>query len=798
VEEATPSPSPPPQIRRALAVPDEGATPAPSPEKSPATAAPETSAANDGESPATRQITYANALFGRKMYDLAVPEYEKFLGLYPQSPQRAAANFFMGECYRALGRTTAARTSFQTVLSDFEQSEYAGPAAYGIAEILFNEKDYLSALSLFHRAAGKIKEASLALSARYFEARCLENLDRKDEARDLYQQIVAAKDSNPYKDDSRTAIASIFLASGRKSEALKQLEALANETAKPATKAEATVRAGLIAIDLQQPEKTGKLDRAMTEKATALLQKGRALPAAGRWKGIAEVGLLRLQYQAGGFAQVIADYQRDEAQIPDDVRAEMLLLVGNSHRQLGHFKEAQAAYGQVIEKYPGREEAKDARYQRLISFYNSSDPQLRAEIDAFISENPVGERADQARLLKAETLYKDHEYAEAAPLYASLRDSKLSTKLRSESAYKLGWCYVQTKEADKTIDGFTYFLRAFPEHPQVPSALAQRALAYQTNKKYEPALADLETLLAKYPKSREREAALQQKALILGQLDNAKGMTEAFSLLLKEFPKSAAAAQANYYIGKSAFDAKDYTTAIGALNTARELDKEQYATPATLRIMSSYFYLKDREALAREVDGFFASNPKGKVPAEVLEWLGMESYNAKNYSAAEKYLGALSQSENAAAVKPDFWFYLGDAQMKSNHPADAETSLEKYLQSATEPAAKAKALLALGTAKIGAHKPDDAQKIAEEIMSLQPEGRVNAEARLLAGDVQVERAHFEDAGKAFMSVALLYDDPAITPRALDKAVKAYQKAGRNDEANRVAAQLHQKYPDYAL
>src|SRR5207249_9393264 len=96
-----------------------------------------------------------------------------------------------------------------------------------------------------------------------------------------------------------------------------------------------------------------------------------------------------------------------------------------------------------------------------------------------------------------------------------------------------------------------------------------------------------------------------------------------------------------------------------------------------------------------------------------------------------------------------------------------------------------------------AHKPDDAQKIAEEIMTLQPEGRVNAQARLLAGDVEMERNQFEEAGKAYLSVALLYDDPAITPQALDKAAKAYEKAGKLDEAQRASAQLHQKYPDYA-
>ena len=116
------------------------------------------------------------------------------------------------------------------------------------------------------------------------------------------------------------------------------------------------------------------------------------------------------------------------------------------------------------------------------------------------------------------------------------------------------------------------------------------------------------------------------------------------------------------------------------------------------------------------------------------------------------------------------------------------------MQVATDPAGKAKVLLKLGDVKIAAHKPDEAQKIAEQIMVLQPEGQVNAQARLLAGDVQFERGNFEDAGKAFESVALLYDDPAVTPRALKKAATAYQRAGKAAEADKVVKQLHERYP----
>jgi TolA-binding protein len=752
--------------------------------------------ARETEATDRRQLEYANALFTRKLYDLALPEYQKYLDDYPGRPGRANAYFSLGECYRNLNRVSSARTNFQKVLNDYSDSEFAGPAAYALAEMAFTEKDYAAALPLFHRSAGKSKESAVALSARYFEARCLESTGRKEEAADIYVQVAEAGNPNPYREDARWTAASILASRGRKIDALKQYESLANESQKPALKAESAVRGGMIALELIQADK-GKIDKAMTDRATALLQKGRTLPEAGKFRAIAQVGLRRLQYQTGQYAQLLTDYKKEQERLPEAAQAEVLLLAANSERQLGHSKQAEALYRQIIANYPDREEAKDADYQRLINVYNSDPSALVAAVDEFLATNPTNERADQAKLLKAEALYKQQKYTEAALIYGELRASQLSARLRAEAAYKLGLCQVQAKNVPGVIEAFTYYVQTFPESPEVPAALGQRALAYEQSKNYTAALADLNAMLTKYPKAREREATLQLKALILGQQENTKGMVETFRQLLKEFPKSSVAAQAQYYIGKAAFEAKDYRTALAALNTARQLDKEQYYNLASLRIILCQFYLKDRPALTKEVNSFTANSPNVNVPSEVLEWLGIEYYNEKNFQAAEKYLGALRKIENPGSVKPDFLFYLGDAATKLKNVAEAEDAFAKYLLTAKDPAGKAKVLLALGAVKISAHKPDEAQKIAEQIMVLQPEGRVNAEARLLAGEVQLERGNFDDAGKAFKGVALLYDDPAITPRALDKAAGAYRQAGKIEEADQLSRELRERYPNYA-
>src|SRR3954452_23004978 len=215
-----------PTVRRALpvsetpvprALPADAGGPAASPRPAPAqpndvnpaeSAGPRAPPA-ETEASDRRQLDYATALYGRKLFDLAVPEFEKYLEDYPDAPGQAQAQFFLGESYRALNRQGQARKSFQAVLDRHGDSEYGGAAAYILAETAFTEKNYAAALPLFHRAATKAKEPAVTLSAHYFEARCLETLDRKDEACGIYLQIADAKNPNPYREDSRLTAAGI-------------------------------------------------------------------------------------------------------------------------------------------------------------------------------------------------------------------------------------------------------------------------------------------------------------------------------------------------------------------------------------------------------------------------------------------------------------------------------------------------------------------------------------------------------------------------------------------------------------
>ena len=734
------------------------------------------------------QLEFANSFYSRGQVDLAAPEYEKYVNLYPNAPllDRESAMFRLGECYRKIGNLNAAKNAYQTLLLQFSLGQFIGPAAYRLGDMCYTEKDYEGALNYYRKASVRLTDPAVALAAKYYSARCLESLKLPTEARMTYEDIVDFKGDNPYREPSRLALAEILSASGRKSDARDQFEALAKEAQQPVVKVEALVKAGLLNVDLRD-----------SEKGAAQLNKALAMPEIGDWKPIAQIGLLRVLFDSGKYKQLLDQYEVALKDLPADAKPEVLILAADSRRQLGDDAGAGELYARLIKEYPTSPYTDEAKYQHLVSLYNGNDPGLLPAVDDYLAGNPEAARHDQITLLKAESLFKDKKYEEAAPVYASLQDSGLAAGYLSEALFKLGWCRMQLHQPEKAIDALTKFLKAYSTSKLVPSALAQRAIAYQQidPKDLPSALKDYNRLLDNYPKTKERELALQQKALILGEQQDNAGMSQTFQELLDEYPHSTAAAQANYWIGFAAFSAKDYKACIAPFQAARKLDKAQFFERASVRIIAADYTLGDRDALAAEVDLYNSGSPKDKVHPEALRMLGSAYLGAKDYANAEKYLSQLVAREE---VTPDDWLNLGRAQIGAKEYPKAIESIDKYLAPQTDPAAQTKGILVLGRAQVESGKLDDAQVSADKACSLQPEGLSNAQGRTLSGDIQVIRGDFDAAAKIFQSIAVIIDDPQVTPAAMEKAYDCLVREGKSAEAAKVLNDLQSKYPEYQI
>jgi len=90
----------------------------------------------------------------------------------------------------------------------------------------------------------------------------------------------------------------------------------------------------------------------------------------------------------------------------------------------------------------------------------------------------------------------------------------------------------------------------------------------------------------------------------------------------------------------------------------------------------------------------------------------------------------------------------------------------------------------------------EAQETLERLIDQHPEGPENARIRMLLGDLYVGLKQYRDAGRFYMSVAVLYDDSKVTPEALERAASAFDACNREGDAAQARRELTQRYPDY--
>ena len=738
--------------------------------------------------PAKAQLAIADGLYIRKLYDLAVPEYEKYLGQFLTDSGRPSAMYRLADCYANLGQEEPALNTYRMLVDEVRAGEFVGSAAFRLGSRAFDKKNFQEAAPLYEKAYANAKSPEIKLTARYYQAKCLELIGKKAEAAVAYGDVAKFTGKNPYRDAARLSLAYFALENNQKQQAFDLFSQLGTDAAKPAVKAEALTRAGILAADLKQKDNADQHFKAAI-----------ALNAEGKWKQIAELEQMKLQYEGDKFSQVLDSYAKSTNSLGDETRPSVMLLVANSYRQLGKQQKALELYNQLIHIYSNTPEAYDARYQRLVSLDAIKDPSLVAEVDSYLATGPSRDRADKAKLLKAQTLFQQRRFEAAGRLYLELTNSSLADQYKADCYYAAGFSFLQLNDNQSAIHAFTGLIDKFPKHRMTSKALLKRALLYQEAKNLPAALNDFSKIIADYPASAETETALLQKGLTLGQQAQYPQMTATFRELLKNYPNSAGAAQANYWIGWAAFEGKHFEEAIAPLSKARDLNPDEFAEKTTLRLILCYQNLRKKTEAAKEVDGFIQKDPQRiSMVLDVCRWLGSEFYNENNFEQAAKYFGLMTKNTEPAKVDKGIWLNYAKSLNDLKNYQDATGAIDHYLELATDPAERAQGFLVLSSAQLGAKDLDPATKSAEQALSLQPEGRLNAEARMSIGDIESARGNYENAARSYMSVALLYEDPEVTPRALEHAYEAFQKAGNEPQATKTLSELKSRFPNYTM
>ncbi len=729
------------------------------------------------------QIDLANGFLGREFYDLALAEYRKYLEWFPKGGAVEEAQYRIADCMRGLGNADAAREQYQLVQKTFPNGVYFARAAFRIGEMDWDAEHFAEALPHFVEAAETAEGAETRLTARFYQARTLMQLKKNAEAIPVLQEIAKVEKQNPYRGFALLEMARAMETAGNEDESRILYARVLDTDAAPLLRAEAGLKAGALEMKAKH-------------WAAAILdfEKVRKLNVASEWITFANHNMVRSCYQADQHDAVVRLLEDSKNQFPKNAQAELDLLHAHSYRQLKKYKEAIQWYDIFLKNNPGDASAESASYERLISLHLVNAAAWDAEAVAFLKTFPDAAGAPQVLYLQADRAFRKKDFATAATIYSAIPLPKMTPAQQPEIVYRLGVSQAQVGKFSEAAATFADFIKRFPGHALAAGAFFQKGHAEQQLGKFETALGTFKELVGEFPKAAEREGAIYRMALMQGELKQYAAMRDSFQLLAREYPKNPFVEDAAYWIGWSLFEEKKYAEALPGLQQARKAKPADYGAQATSRIILSEYYLGQRAALLKEMDALPADFPL--MAPDLYDWLARQSAKENDQPSAEKYFRKLIAHPNGAAWKQASRWELAASLAAQAKWKQAVETWEAYEKDYTAPADIVATKLELVRGHLALKNFARAQEIAEDVLRLQPEGKNNAQARFLLGEIMAAQKKFADAGKYYLSVAVLYEDPDLTPKSLSRAITAFESAGETNQVTKLKQELKTKFPNY--
>ncbi len=745
------------------------------------------------------RMRFADGLFARQMYDLALREYASILRAFPEGERNDAATFRLAESLRLTNDHETAARFYGRVVSQFRDSPYRLRAAYRRARLYADAGDLASAQAHFEVILGADPEPALAAATRYHLGETLYVRDKLDEADDVMARLLEKHPDSEFQTFALLKRANIRRR--RLSQTLEdtgQLDAVVIEEA-------------LVFYELA--ERTADTDRLRAEvlfqKADLYFRQELFEEAAGIYRELlrsypadARAKDARLQaawsaLRANLYAEALDITALALADATDDDKVdEWLYIKANSQRQLLQTAAAAATYRELRERYPESRFSNAAIFETAIAYYKAGayEDAIRAAEDVRM----VREKSKDVNWLLAESYAALGRKAEAVQHYRLVvRDAGTSTRAR-DALFRLAH-HLREKAAYREASQFyQQLVENFPDSSLAPQALFASGYALSRAGGYEEAVRDWSRLVRDYPDDALAEEALYQKAIGEIRLERNRDAISTLEELQRLYPDSRFLADSLYWQGVLLFDAGRYEEAEPLLREAlQRASRDALRRDAQFQLGFVLQRLGQASESAELLDSLLVSPLRDRFPPALLEWIAAHHGAESQYDQMVSVAALLTEQEDAAWQQSGHAL-MGRAYVGLEKYEDAEEAWRSALDIDVRTTYAGEAALRLGLFLLEREALDEARmylRRASDLAAGAEADAVRARSLIGLGKVALANEQPNEAVRLFLSVGILYDDPELVPESLYLAAKSFAAEDRQDDVERITTELKSRYPE---
>lgn len=582
----------------------------------------------------------------------------------------------------------------------------------------------------------------LAADVAYVGAESTLQLGQYDSAVNAFEQLIASQPNDPLVVTWQLRLASALNLASQHEKAIKLCDTLLSQKLTAPLQAEVLFLKGL---SLFKTKKTTEAIEAFTKSVStssewlqadeAAIQLGEALVNAGRTK------------------DAIAALQQAVASFPKSrLRGQTELRIAQLAADLGDYKAAMSAYDSVLESSQSKSQWNYAKFGKaFITMQNGDYASALELLNPVCDSNENDFLVTEAKIAKAICLRKVGKADQAISLLAAIQESVQGNQ-KWNTLYELGLSQVAAKKNEEAVDTFKKLIASAKDFPLLDEALLELGFAYKS-------------------------------------IGNQPDATTAFQTLIEKYPASKNVAEASFQIGQAEYESSKFDSAIKAYTVAATKSSGGTVQEKSLYKLGWSFYQQNdvaaAEAQFRKQLKDFPSGPLANdgrfMVAECL--LAKEDFEGafREYSLIRSKLEK-DPSNNSLSEQAQSLVYLHGAQAASKLKkwSEAESLANSLITKFSESKYKPFALYELAFAKQKQRKSKEAIELYTQVAENYRE-EVGAHARFMIGEVLFTEGSHAKAITEFQKVMYGYGGTQAPNEIRNWQALAAWEAGRCSE-----------------
>ncbi|HET6568665.1 MAG TPA: tetratricopeptide repeat protein [Rhodothermales bacterium] len=455
------------------------------------------------------QYALAWSYFKKGEYGRAAENFEQFLSQYQQQdgdiPYRTDATLRLGDSYYALkrysdavqaygraadegggkdyvlyqtgqaransGNTDRAIATFQQLLQQYPQSQWAEEAQYKIGSLYFQTQQYDQAIAEYQKLIDTWPRDPLAARAQYSIGDALYNAGRLDEAVTAYRAVLDDYPKSPFTGEAASSIQFALMSAGKKQQAKQILDSYTKNNPDSPVTEELRFRQAEVAYQ------SGDTDEALRAFKDFVSVGNDPALLADAYYYMAEILVARgHDSEAEAYIRrIIQDYEDSPR------RADAALLRGNLYLSKQLYSDAIDNFRLAESDDNGSLRTKtEARYgeARALLGLGQTDEAEKLLGDA-LQQDPNSPEAASA-LLGIAQLYEQQNRTEDALRYYRQVVDQSRDDTGAEALYRLGNLLLETGDADAAVKELDRIPALYPDFPKwIAQGYLTEAKAYQ-------------------------------------------------------------------------------------------------------------------------------------------------------------------------------------------------------------------------------------------------------------------------------------------------------------------------------